>query len=351
MKHKSLRGGIIGFGKMGLLHGAIINSLPNSTLVAVCDPELTVQKTLTELAPKLQVFRDYNSMLDETDLDFAIITTPTFLHVPAALACIRNGVHFLIEKPLAANETEARVLLSKLKRKPVITMIGYMMRYMETFSEAKKILDQKIIGRPLSVQATIYVSQLFSVGKGWRYVKEKSGGGSINTQATHALDLLCWYFGMPRAVNARTRSFYSNEVEDFGHVTFSWKHGLLGWLDSSWSMDNHRLLETSFTITGEYGTLSVDDDYIRIYLRKSNKKFSQGWTTLSKPDLFTGVSLDIGAPHFSRQDQDFVNHLIVGKHPLNDAFNGYLIQQLTDCIYASARADGKTVILPETYDK
>ena len=343
MKEKKLRGGIIGFGKMGLLHGAIINSLPQSQLVAICDPNPSIQQTFKKFASDVSMYADYLTMLNEANLDFAVITTPTFLHVPAALACIDKKVNFLVEKPLAANEREARMLLNRLKKNPVITMVGYMMRYMETFSEAKKLLDKQIVGKVLTVNVTIYVSQLFSAGKGWRYKRDQSGGGCINTQATHALDLLCWYFGLPRTVNARIRSFYSKEVEDFGHITFSWQDGLFGWLDSSWRIDNHRLLETRLTITGEHGTLIVDDDFVKVYLRTSTKKFPSGWTTRSKPDLFSGVSLDVGAPHFARQDQDFVNHLLSESRPSNDAANGYRIQQLTTSIYNSASHQGKTI--------
>ena len=38
MNHKKLKIGIIGLGRMGLMHTAIFNSLPESEVVAVVDP-------------------------------------------------------------------------------------------------------------------------------------------------------------------------------------------------------------------------------------------------------------------------------------------------------------------------
>jgi predicted homoserine dehydrogenase-like protein len=46
--------GIIGFGKMGMLHGALINSLPGVDIVAIADTTKLVLKTFRSLLPKIQ---------------------------------------------------------------------------------------------------------------------------------------------------------------------------------------------------------------------------------------------------------------------------------------------------------
>ena len=59
------------------------------------------------------------------------------------------------------------------------------------------------------------VSQIFKKGKGWRSDPKKSGGGVVNIQATHLLDLITWFFGFPEKVQAFSNNYYSKSLEDF----------------------------------------------------------------------------------------------------------------------------------------
>jgi len=107
-------------------------------------------------------------------------------------------------------------------------MVGYMMRYAETYLKAKSILTSGVLGKVITFGATIYVSQLFRTGKGWRYDKSQSGGGVVIGQATHLIDLLQWFFGPVQSVSARTRGWYSKDVEDFAHAILNFADGLYG---------------------------------------------------------------------------------------------------------------------------
>ena len=63
MKQSKLKIGIIGLGRMGLLHTAIFNSLPESEVVAVVDPALFPAKPLNMLNPKIKVYSTIKKML------------------------------------------------------------------------------------------------------------------------------------------------------------------------------------------------------------------------------------------------------------------------------------------------
>ena len=348
MESKMLRGGIIGFGKMGLLHGAIINALEKATLRAVCESNDTIRGDFSSLLPKVNFYKNYSEMLEKENLDFVFVTTPPSSHVEIGLECVKYKCHFFIEKPLCINAYSAKPLLDAVEKHPLVTMVGFMMRYLDTFKRAKEILEKKVLGEIFAFNATTYVSQLFKSGKGWRYSPQESGGGVLIIQGIHAIDMLCWFFGMPRAVNARTKAAYSKKVEDFGHMVLSWENGLMGWLDSSWSVDNYRLLTTTFKINGENGTLFVDDDTVKLYLRKECNGFLKGWTVETKPELFSGVAIDIGGPHFTKQDEDFIDSIISDRRLESDIKNAYRIQKLIDCIYKSADSDGETVLIKES---
>lgn len=340
---RQLRGGVIGFGKMGLLHAALVNTIEDSTLCAVCEPNPIVTRSIENYASHIACHKNYKTMLDKEKLDFVFITTPPASHVPIALECIERGIHFFVEKPLSVLSHEAEPLIAALAKKPVINMVGFMMRYHSTYRKAKEILESGILGKPLSVNATMYVSQMFAAGRGWRFNRSESGGGSLISQAVHVVDLLTWYFGVPDEVNARTIAPYSGGVEDFGHAMLHWNSGILGSLDSSWSMDNHRLLDTRILITTDLGTLIVDDDYVRVYIRDPEYGKPGQVTEYAKPDLFVGAPVDIGGTHFTHQDEDFISAIRANRPIECDVESGANVQKVIDSIYESATSHGRPV--------
>ncbi|MDW7681509.1 MAG: Gfo/Idh/MocA family oxidoreductase [bacterium] len=340
-----MRFAVIGIGKMGMLHAGILNALDDVELVAASDTSKFLLNSVKSLKSDLSVYDDYIKMLDREQPDMVVITTPVFLHVPMAWECTKRGVPFFLEKPLAPKSSDADDLLSEVEKRNVTTMVGYMMRYIDTFMKAKSIVDSGVLGQLITFHSTIYVAQLFKTGKGWRYSKEQSGGGVLASQATHLVDLLNWFFGDVMRVSGHIKSYYSLEVEDFAHVQYEFKSGLSGWMDSSWSIRHHRLLQVNIEIHAENGDLFVCDDYVKLFLENSVDGYQEGWTNLNNPELFKGVEMDIGGPHFSRQDIAFVNAIKNGSKLESDLRNAYKVQKIVDAAYLSAEKHGEPICL------
>ncbi len=340
---KVLKGGIIGAGKMGLAHSTILSCIQNVELTAIAEPNKLIQKTLKEFANHISIYDSHHKMLKNEKLDFVFITTPSYMHIPMALDCLEHNCNIFIEKPLCINSIDAIPLLEKIKQKKIHTMTGYMMRYISTFNKAKEIIKNGTLGDLITFNAQMYVSQLFKTGKGWRYDKKKSGGGVVITQTTHAIDLISWYFGYPNWLNASLLSPYSISTEDFGHITLKWNNGLMGWIDASWSVYNHRLLETSIMINGKNGNMKVNDDTIKIFLTKPIDEFNKGWNIIRKPEIETGVPIDIGGPQYTKQNVDFINCILKDITPESDIYNAYNIQKIVDYIYESNKLNGQLI--------
>jgi predicted dehydrogenase len=341
-----MRIGIIGFGKMGLLHAGIVNSFQDVELSAVADNKGIVLKALEINKLPVTIYEDYRRMLDQERLEAVFITTPTFLHITMGIECVQRGIHFFTEKPLSISCQHALPLLEVLRNNEITNMVGYMGRFVDTFRKAHELVRSRVLGEIVDFRATMYVSQLFKKGKGWRYDKELSGGGVLITQNSHLIDLLLWYFGNVRAVNGRIKSWYSNEIEDFAHVFLEFESGLTGWLDASWSARHHRMIEITINVEAQYGTLTVSDNFVKLYLDKSRDPFPKGWTIFKKPDLFSGVEIDIGGPQYTRQDRHFIDAILKGGSVDIDVQNAYRVQMVTDAIYASAGENGKQIEIP-----
>jgi predicted dehydrogenase len=341
---------IIGFGKLGLLHAGLVNGLPQSRLKAVADNSSTMLRFIRSKLNNVTTYKDYEEMLQKEDLDAVLIATPTNLHVPIALKCIKKGLPIFIEKPLSTRASDARELVEELKRKKVVNMVGYMGRFIDTFSKAKTILDSGVLGKKQFFRSSMYIGQLFKKGKGWRFDKEASGGGVLMTQNSHLLDKLLWFFGEIDCVSSHIKSLYSETVEDLVHAYISFKNGLTGYMDASWSARHYRMVTIQIHVQGENGTLDVNDDQIQLYLDKSNDDFSKGWSTWKKPDLYRPVIFDIGQPQYTRQAEEFLS-AVQGKGKVDSDINSaYLTQCAVEAIYQSADNNGAPVTIKDIHN-
>ena len=336
MPSTPLRVGVIGFGKMGLLHASIANGLGISQLTAAADPTAGLLDSLKRLKPQIAIYEDYERMLSAEALDAVFITSPTHLHSPMAFACVQKGLPFLVEKPLSPRTSESAALRSALQKTRVTNAVGYMARHIDTFRKARELVASGAMGRLIHLQATMYVAQLFRTGEGWRYDPKYSGGGVLITQNSHLVDLLLWIFGPVAGVTGHVKRWYSKEVDDFAHAILEFKSGLTGFMDTSWSIRHHRTVDLSIAVHGENGNLQVTDDDVRLFLDTAAAGYAEGWSVWQKPDLFEGVTLDVGGPEYTRQDEQFLRAVAAGQAVECDVESALRVQRVIEAIYESA---------------
>ncbi len=349
MNKRKLKVGVVGFGKMGLLHAGIVNAMSISKLTAVADNAGGVLDTFKEIKPDLSIYEDFERMIGSEPMDAVFITSPTHLHVPMAMRCLERRIPFFVEKPLALKSSDASQLADAIRRRPLTNMVGYMARHIDTFVKAREILRSHVLGRLIHLRSTMYVSQLFKAGKGWRYERRTSGGGVLITQNSHLIDLLQWLFGPISGVSGHVKSWYSKDVEDFAHAQFEFASGLTGYMDTSWSIRHYRSVDLWIDVQAENGTLTITDDAVKVFLDDASGDFPRGWSVWRKPDLFRGVEVDIGGPEYTRQDTEFLAAVANGEKVECDILNALRVQLVIDAIYESAASKGKQVCLEREY--
>ncbi len=332
----AMNAAIVGFGKMGILHAGILNSLEGVRLVAVAEKEDIINNYVQKALPQVNFYSNYEKMLSEETLDLVYVTTPVSSHIPIANSCIEHNANFFIEKPLAHGVNECRELCHKLKKTSLVHAVGYSKRFLETFAKAKELLNSGTLGDFIYFKSSMYVSQLFTKGKGWRYKKHESGGGVLLEFASHLIDLLLWYFGPIESVSAITRSYYSEDVEDFAHSTMEFETGLKGHLDTSWSVRNYRLPEITIEVHGSKGMMTVNDDSIRISLDPTNGSPYPSLKTIYKQALSNGTVIDIGGPEYTKEDLHMVDCVKQGNQTNISCFQASMVQSVIDAMYASA---------------
>ncbi len=331
--------GVIGMGKMGILHTGILSALDGVKIIAVAEKDDTLRNYLGKILSHIRIYDDYVDMLDKESIDLVYITTPVSLHASMINDCVRHSNNFFVEKPLARSMKECVDICTKLRNNNVIHAVGYSKRFVDTFVKAKDIITNNVLGELMYVKGTMYLTQIFAAGKGWR-LKSESGGGVLLELASHLVDMLLWYFGNIREVVSITKNYYG-EVEDFAHAILKFDNGLIGYLDTSWSVRNYRLPEINIEVHGSNGTMIVNDDYIRITLDNAynNNIFNikDGTSVIYKQDLFKGVPIDIGGVEYTREDLHVIQCVRDKKQSMINVFEASKTQAVIDAIYNSAK--------------
>lgn len=332
-----LKIGIIGLGRMGLMHAALFNSLSGSSLVAVADPSDFPSKPLGIINPGIRIFSNAEEMLSKVELDGVLIASPVSTHIPLSLMCAEKGIPFLLEKPLSICADEACPLLSLLETKNISNMIGYVYRFVESFIKGKEILESGCLGNIQQIKANILISQLFRKGKGWRYDPKISGGGVLITLGSHVIDLLTWYFGYARSVICKVKSIYSYGIDDFAHLFIEHSSDNTSIVECSWSVRFKRKIDIKIDILGDNGSLVVNDDSVSLFLDNSVNSYKSGITKLNANDLYRAVPIDIGTPKFTFQDKHFLQSIKNKTHAEPDIKQGFHVQQIVDAGYCSSQ--------------
>ena len=82
-----LKAGFIGLGRMGLTHFSILNTHPSVKIVAVCDQSSTMLNILCKYID-VKTYPDHMEMLDDSNLDCVVISTPGDSHGEIVKTCL-----------------------------------------------------------------------------------------------------------------------------------------------------------------------------------------------------------------------------------------------------------------------
>ena len=177
----------------------------------------------------LRIFNDLDKALENRP-DAVFICNPTSMHMDAMLKVANAGCDFFVEKPISDKDDMLPELLDTIKKKRLITYVGYQQRYNPCIKKAKEILDDGLLGRILSVNAEIGENVT-----GWHkyedyrkmYACRKSLGGGVVLSQIHELDYLYYFFGMPQSAYAVGGKLSNLEidVEDVVDVLLRYQTG------------------------------------------------------------------------------------------------------------------------------
>jgi len=335
-----MRLGVIGLGKMGLLHAGIVNSLSDGSLVSVCERDLFLSKAAKTILPRqVEVYRDAEKMVSAEDLDAVFVTTPTDTHVSVVQSLLeaKPNLNVFVEKPLAISWPEAKVVSEAMGRSKGVNMVGFQKRFSPVFRKAMEIAKEAL-GEQIFFRAYCLSSDVLREGSAWR--SKKGSGGVLLDSAPHLLDILIWFFGEPTSVLAVKKQLYSREVEDYVHAVLSFESGVLGHMDACWSVSNYRLPEFLLEIHGKKGMLTVTDDFAKFSPGKEIGA-SAGGQVYHRQSFQTSLPFLLTDPEYTLEDVAFLDAVRNRTTPVTNFKEAAKVNALIDRILDSTEKGGR----------
>src|SRR4051812_22414760 len=115
--------GVIGCGYWGPNLIRNFTKANGCKLVAVADQRLDRLEAACRLNPSITATPVAQELVDSDSIDAIVIATPVSTHFPLAKACLENGKHVFIEKPITRTTAEAQELISLAERNRKILMV------------------------------------------------------------------------------------------------------------------------------------------------------------------------------------------------------------------------------------
>src|SRR5699024_10124188 len=88
--------------------------------------------------------------------DAVFVAVPTKFHAEIGGYLLENGIHVFSEKPFCLAVNEGGRLVELAKDKELVTQVGYHNKFIGTFNEAKKIVQNGDIGEVLHFTGEAY---------------------------------------------------------------------------------------------------------------------------------------------------------------------------------------------------
>jgi 2-desacetyl-2-hydroxyethyl bacteriochlorophyllide A dehydrogenase len=267
-----IRLGIVGLGSIGQQHAREAARASRIDVVAVFD---TNQKVSRDLGASLSAtsYPSYEALLDRPDVDAVLLSVPNYLHRDLALQAAARGKHVLLEKPLAITMQEASDIVSGCKRHGVALSVNFSFRHLARVRLAKRLIDDGALGDITGVQSLVYsfrergywLGARSASADDWRTSKAKAGAGFFFMNLCHVIDYLYFMTGLraSRVYCEHGTLGSPTEVDDSVSITCRFGNGSIGSIAGSCIRRGSNQAEDR--IWGSHGTLTIDDEAIRVH--------------------------------------------------------------------------------------
>ena len=228
--NKKLRVGVIGCGRISVMHFVSIGSIEEAELVACCD----IKKDRADKAAEeygIKAYTSYEEMLEKENLDAVHLCLPHYLHSKVAVYAFEKGVHVLTEKPMDIDYESALNAVNRAKELGVTYGVIFQCRYNNSAKLVKDAVASGRLGKVISARSTLTWTRPddYYAKSDWKGTWDKEGGGVVIDQAIHSIDLTRWIIDSEVesvSCSMANRGHKAVDVEDSAEGLVTFKNGV-----------------------------------------------------------------------------------------------------------------------------
>lgn len=154
---------VVGSGTIGRIRAVLARDYPGVGWLGVCDINESLATKFAEDAQADFYTTDYKELLTRSEVNAAIISTDENNHVAPILAAVERGHRLMIEKPLATDVRDSRMVYDAIRKSGVDTVIGYTNRFRRRFLAIKEKIRAGEIGDVTTVTTRAFMNRMVPI--------------------------------------------------------------------------------------------------------------------------------------------------------------------------------------------
>jgi predicted dehydrogenase len=162
---------------------------------AVCDVQPAALEESAQKLGALESYTDYETMIQQADLDAVVVGTPMQWHAVQSVAALERGLHVLCEVPAAVSVEECRSLVAAASRSDAVYMMAENCNYMKPNMLVEALVKRGLFGEVYYAEGE-YLHELKELNEITRWRRRWQTGIDGITYGTHCLGpILRWMAG------------------------------------------------------------------------------------------------------------------------------------------------------------
>jgi len=290
VERKEIGLAVIGTGTIGRIRSVLARDYPGVGWLGVCDINEKLLKKVAEDAKADFCTTDYQELIKRREVNATIISTDENNHVGPTLAAVERGHRLMIEKPLATDVRDSRMVYDAIQKSGVDAVVGYTNRFRRRFLAIKEKIRNGEIGDVTTVTTRAFMNRMVPLAT-LRRTNERVNLQPMVVSGTHSLDMSLWLMEGKDPVEIYARSI--DKV--LGHIgtkdatfgIFTMNDGTIWSMNISWALPAvwpGAVYGLEIGIVGTKGVITIDDTHRDLVLASENPQWAGYRPEGYKPD-------------------------------------------------------------------
>lgn len=245
-----IKWGIMGTGRIAGSFAVALNYLEDAELYGIGSRSEERADAFSDEYSVPKSFHDYESLVNNPDIDVVYIATPHSLHKENCLMCLEHGKAVLCEKPFTINAAEAAAVINFARERRLFLMEAMWSRFVPAAIKLKELIEDKIIG---DIQYLFAGGAFIPEFDPDHYLfKKELGGGVLLDGGIYPVSLASWLLGYPDRIQSAGR-LNSSGIDDHDALLLEYDCGAIAGLHVSMRTQS----PPDITVLGSKGKIYV----------------------------------------------------------------------------------------------